>query len=1573
MAINIKLTTENGTDNSKSTDYKNDKLPATQGNVINTLNAYNDKLKKEYYDKTQARTDANALQSSLEKVIKLLEANTTFTGKTKDPNTSSEDTPNDRLDSYTDDFTKDSDKSYDVAGLVQKLNIIANLVSGETIQANHNWDKDAHGNNVGQGDSIGSVPVIGLTRHYDEIPYTASFEHEDNATILKISGLNKINETDVSDKTVLSEKQVSEMISQSVKEVLGNYDSQISVMLSYMLFAENGLPESYKYILENTTAEKIQDAPMYVVYDENEECYYVRDLDGNGTFQDTRDYIIDKDNFNNACESGIKSDLSEDKKWTLKFDESLTNLEAYYNNEDNENVLVYTIPVPQKTLTINLGQIENETIPLLTYNYNVFGGKDVSGMADVINGIATINVPVAAEVTVKLPNKFDGELFAKYDYTDHPENSNVSITDKKFTIKLINDQTTYAKIIKYTLKLNNGNDDFVQVKRYKSSVTFDKYFDNLGKTGFDTTKTKLGGSISSNKTLSVPITEIQKNTEYANFTEGEIVDEIIWIPKTFNVDIVKVLWNGTTHSNSTSKKVDVTVLQEIKYDLSVDGYVLNGIFLDENCTTPTNGVLPEVDSITELYARYDIIKYNYTFIANGAELPLGVVEVGQVDWASTMPNLPLPTRTGYKFNGWYTSPNFNGGEVKYYQKADTVYYAKWTEKTYTINFILKGDSLSESEKNVINPYFKYKSINVTTSNLPMIIGDPIADGFDFLGWSNGENIINQINLNSFQYTTSTDEINEWSKINVYATWEAQKVPVKEEIYYQIDGSPGEYDLAKIVSHEGTVGKEYAYKTNINVVNGFEEVVKPVLYIVKDKDNVVKRYFNRKTYTINYTEPKKTTGSASTSLDTTFTYPDNNVYLKTPNIILDGYSFASWVDENGSEVSYIPAYTSNDVKYTARYNQKAPVEGIDFSVSIAEDKITITKLEQAGSKTLKISMKNGVQEIKDQLVISYGEVYDADSLTTAYGFVFFGEEMLESLKIVNASNYVNVSLKFKADVPVKDTNYTTDAETRTITKKAGSVELEYRFGDATGYVDFNSLTLAVGQKIALRTKETFSKFASNDTNLIDFGDKKAPIDLIKESEGIKNFEVTKKVSYNNKGEITIKSGVFEGEHGPLQYKTGTGNGWLNVTENTSGDTILSIDRVGTVYFQYGENDRYNAGNTIEINVEIQEHTVTFDLQDLKTKDEGYRFGDFTDEANLNHQFTIKVESGSQLCKCDDYIKGVTATTEDKKWGIYGYDMGSGERATTFLKKDELSFNEASIIAEDITLNMDFIPWTKENFVYTEGVIIDYDNDNVLEDIEILPLADDIKASFTKKITYGQIFEINVIKNFLHNDNIIISDLSMSNLLDKLDENEEKTINYKGLAVKEPNKSYSLIENFTDENGTCTFTYTDNDVFDVRSQDSNFNYRFASVFKLEDATVDTNQIFCEFKYDNDHMKLVQIYAYGQKITSNFDTMLKYKISEGQIDFYHIKDVRASGDDFKSVGEDGTIYDTGIGSLPQYITVIVHSAFIGDEFKPCYSIQNVKYHLQIVNSFGTVISSVSSNGFELNNNWEIDEQTN
>ena len=78
MAINI--STDKAKPNNLNNDnYRDNQIPATQGNVIETLSTYNDELKKKYYDKEQTRADENALQKSIMTLVKLLDKNNNFT------------------------------------------------------------------------------------------------------------------------------------------------------------------------------------------------------------------------------------------------------------------------------------------------------------------------------------------------------------------------------------------------------------------------------------------------------------------------------------------------------------------------------------------------------------------------------------------------------------------------------------------------------------------------------------------------------------------------------------------------------------------------------------------------------------------------------------------------------------------------------------------------------------------------------------------------------------------------------------------------------------------------------------------------------------------------------------------------------------------------------------------------------------------------------------------------------------------------------------------------------------------------------------------------------------------------------------------------------------------------------------------------------------------------------------------------------------------------------------------------------------------------------------------------------
>ena len=100
---------------------------------------------------------------------------------------------------------------------------------------------------------------------------------------------------------------------------------------------------------------------------------------------------------------------------------------------------------------------------------------------------------------------------------------------------------------------------------------------------------------------------------------------------------------------------------------------------------------------------------------------------------SAMPPATAPSRTGYTFAGYYTSPN--GGGTQYYDENmvsvsywnittnPSTLYANWTANTYTLNFdVQNGDALSPSTQSV--------TYDAAYGTLPT----PTRYGFAFKGW-----------------------------------------------------------------------------------------------------------------------------------------------------------------------------------------------------------------------------------------------------------------------------------------------------------------------------------------------------------------------------------------------------------------------------------------------------------------------------------------------------------------------------------------------------------------------------------------------------------------------------------------------------------------------------------------------------------------------------------------------------------------------------------------------------------------------------------------------------------------------
>lgn len=125
------------------------------------------------------------------------------------------------------------------------------------------------------------------------------------------------------------------------------------------------------------------------------------------------------------------------------------------------------------------------------------------------------------------------------------------------------------------------------------------------------------------------------------------------------------------------------------------------------------------------------VTYKITYVLNGGEGDaLGAFEEG-----IGRSSLPVPTKAGNTFAGWYTTSDFSGEAVTSIAAdavSDVTLYAKWTPNTYSVTYSnLAGDavSLTEGAPNAVYGT-DYSFTLVETGEIPAIVtvtigGSPI--------------------------------------------------------------------------------------------------------------------------------------------------------------------------------------------------------------------------------------------------------------------------------------------------------------------------------------------------------------------------------------------------------------------------------------------------------------------------------------------------------------------------------------------------------------------------------------------------------------------------------------------------------------------------------------------------------------------------------------------------------------------------------------------------------------------------------------------------------------------------------
>lgn len=225
----------------------------------------------------------------------------------------------------------------------------------------------------------------------------------------------------------------------------------------------------------------------------------------------------------------------------------------------------------------------------------------------------------------------------------------------------------------------------------------------------------------------------------------------------YSIDSTYYFWSELTDSMFTGQKV---LLKDsmpelaninIKYDFNGPNWTWCPEYAYDNCkgyasikpstygtyscNISTSGAAGNSSSVSLTIASYSI-----SFNGNGGSCS---VSNKTIAYGGTYGNLPIPTRNGYTFAGWYTSAT-GGTQVMSSTKctlsSNQTVYAHWNANNYAVSFNANGGSCSSSSKTV--------SYGGTYGELPT----PTKTGYVFDGWytssTGGTRITNSTTVNT---------------------------------------------------------------------------------------------------------------------------------------------------------------------------------------------------------------------------------------------------------------------------------------------------------------------------------------------------------------------------------------------------------------------------------------------------------------------------------------------------------------------------------------------------------------------------------------------------------------------------------------------------------------------------------------------------------------------------------------------------------------------------------------------------------------------------------------------------------
>ena len=191
---------------------------------------------------------------------------------------------------------------------------------------------------------------------------------------------------------------------------------------------------------------------------------------------------------------------------------------------------------------------------------------------------------------------------------------------------------------------------------------------------------------------------------------------------------IKLELNGGTVTGSTTLRTNKVGKLTSLPTPTRDGYMFNGWWTSNDDDASRIQIDREYTEDTTIYAKWielDLpMEITITYDAMGGTVN---PKYSIIESNGKVPRMPIPTKDGYTFEGWYTSST--GGTLvdeNTIFKVDTTLYARWEEagdpSLITITYDPNGGS--------VNP----ESVKITRDSILTGMPIPVKDGYAFNGW-----------------------------------------------------------------------------------------------------------------------------------------------------------------------------------------------------------------------------------------------------------------------------------------------------------------------------------------------------------------------------------------------------------------------------------------------------------------------------------------------------------------------------------------------------------------------------------------------------------------------------------------------------------------------------------------------------------------------------------------------------------------------------------------------------------------------------------------------------------------------